>query len=173
MSPAVGLLVVVIGALVFTQVTMGGLVDRLMSYAEPDKEPASSGPKGSVHTPTRAQMRKALRVAPTALRGDPIVFDTIAPACEAAGGGFIVTSWYRPNAVTTSGNASCHRHGPGSGAGALDIQPVDRNWRRLDRLDQELRQTPGVQEIVWRGDPDHDPAAGASGPHLHVAVNCG
>jgi cell wall-associated NlpC family hydrolase len=48
--PLTSLMTLFLGVLIFTQVTMGGAVDRLRSYAE-DEEPDNAGPKGSAFNP--------------------------------------------------------------------------------------------------------------------------
>lgn len=173
MSAGAALLLLLIGALVFTQTVVGGAVARIRSF-ETGEATEDSGPTGSAFVP-RNFGRKALRVARGVARGDRVVFDTIMPACMAAGGGFTVISWYRP-----TDSDSCHRFGKGTEMGALDIQPPRDakgrfKWERADRLVTELRQTPGVNpsEIIFRGDSKHDPELGAEPPHVHAGVNCG
>ena len=172
-SAAMGVVLLLAGAWLFAQVVMGDLVKRIQSYTGEDRD-YSGGAAGSVATAAPLKVSgKALRIGAGVRRGDPRVYQVIAPACAAVGGGFSVTSWYRPGAVTSSGRPSCHRHGKGTGAGALDIVPNDGDWGRCDRLEAELRSTLGVGEVIFRGDAAHDPSLGAKGPHLHAAVGCG
>jgi hypothetical protein len=169
MAPAVGFLVLLLGIVVVSQIVVGDAVARVQSYADPSMRPRNDGPRGSVTT-----RYKGVKYSPGVVKGDGVVPRTIAPALQAAGGGWRVISWVRPGSkVAGSGSPSCHRGARGSGSGAWDIQPDDFDWRRADRLVIELRQTPGVGEVIFRGDSDHDPALGADPPHVHVAVNCG
>jgi len=170
-----GLLIALVGIWIFAQVAVGGLAERIGTFVG-GGEPSNAGGTASVTTATRnARYRgRTLSVAPTVRRGDQIVYDTVLPACEAAGGGFRIISWYRgPGERTASGTLSCHRFGKRTRKGAVDIIPVDGDWSRCDALVLELRQTPGVGEVIFRGDADHDPALGADDPHVHAAVGCG
>ena len=88
------------------------------------------------------------------LRGPDWVYERAAIAAKAAGGGFFITSWMRPGAVTASGTTSDHANGH-----ALDIKGGD-----LDRLARELRKTPNFKQLIWP-DPDSD----GDGVHLHIA----
>lgn len=171
MGAAAGLLLILIGVLFFTQTTIGDAVGRIQSYST-DKRPDNAGPPGSAYVPTRY---KGLKVGLTVKRGDPIVTATIGAACRRVGGGWTVISWHRPGAFIRGDRSrpSCHRHGRGSGKGALDLVPDDQDWTRADALVAELNRTPNVGDIVFRGDDDHDPDLGANPPHVHAAVNCG
>ena len=172
MSPSSALLVIAIGILFFMQTTQGGLVDRLKSYLPDEDGPKEQGRPASAFVP-RNVGRRALKVAAGVRRGDPIVLERIRPAAMAAGGGFVVTSWYRgADELTASGTPSCHRFGRKSGRGAVDIVHESGKWGPVDRLEAELRQTPGIGEVLFRGYAGHDPALGDNG-HLHAAVNCG
>lgn len=174
MSPATGALVILVGVWMFTQVTMGDAVGRILSYVD-DEEPEGAGPRGSAFLPrgTRRQYARAIRIGVGVKRGDRHVYDVLAPACAAAGGGFSCISWHRPGAVVAgTGSPSCHRFGKGTRKGAMDLVPPGQDWSLADDLVRELKQTPGVGEIVFRGDADHDPNLGASPPHVHAAVNC-
>ena len=173
MTATMGVVLMIVGVWLFAQVAMGGLVDRIRTYTGEDRD-YSGGPQGSVATlPPKKAGKGGIRIAAGVKRGDPVVLDVIAPACAAVGGGWILTSWHRPGAVTSSGRPSCHRHGKGTGKGAGDLVPDDSDWNRADRLVAQLRSTLGVGEVIFRGDKAHDPALGAKGPHVHVGVNCG
>lgn len=174
MSPATAAFVIFFGVLVFTQFTMGGAVDRLSSYID-EEEPDGAGPQGSSFRPSlRSYSGRPIRIGAGVKRGDQRVYDVLAPAVAAVGGGFTCISWHRPGAVVAgSGNPSCHRFGKRSGKGAMDLVPDGNDWRRADQLVTELKQTPGVGEVIFRGDADHDPKLGASPPHVHAAVGCG
>lgn len=161
--------VVVIGTWFLLQST--NVADRIKTYFSDGEEPSDAGAPASAFTPGKWN-RKALRIAPGKARGDRAVYDRVMPACSRAGGGFICTSWYRPGAVTTSGRLSCHRHGKGTGKGAMDIVHESGSWEPVDKLEYELKlDNPG--EVLFRGVPGHDPALEKDDPHLHVAVNCG
>jgi hypothetical protein len=164
MGAAAGLLLILVGVLFFTQTTVGDAVARIQSYST-GKRPAYAGPRGSAYVP---QPYKGLRVRVGIRRGDPTVRSIIGSACRKVGGGWTVISWHRPN-----DSDSCHRFGKGTRKGALDVIPNDGDWDRADALVAELIVTPGVGEVIFRGDADHDPDLGASPPHVHAAVGCG
>lgn len=172
---AKGFVLLLAGALLFTQATVGRAVERIRSYEPGGKEPDNAGRKGSVPVATPRAARRALRVRLGVKRGDPHVLEVVRPAALATGHSFTVTSWLRVGANVNGDpdRPSCHRHGRGSRKGALDIVPDSGDWGDLDDLDSELRQTDGIGEIVWRGAAGHDPRTGAERPHMHVGVGCG
>jgi hypothetical protein len=176
--PLAAFMLLFLGVLIFTQVTVGGAVDRLLSYTD-DIEPDNAGPRGSAFRPRpkrRSKLSDLFTISATVKRGDPRVLEVIAPAVVAVGARFRVISWHRPGSFVNGNPAtpSCHRFGAGTSRGAVDLVPLEGGWTKADQLVAELRQTPGVGEVVFRGDPDHDPALGAtSSPHVHVAVGCG
>jgi hypothetical protein len=163
------LFLVFVGMWVFSQTSMGGLVDRILSYSE-DKEPKGAGPQGLAFTGGSATVTLGARVK----RGDPCVLRVIKEMCNKVGGKWTVISWHRPGAVVAgSGNPSNHRFGRGSHKGAIDIMPSDRNWERADKLASVARADGRSLDVVFRGDADHDPRLGASSPHVHIGVDCG
>lgn len=169
------LLLITAGAWFFLQATVGELVETLESFFPGKSDPKRAGAPGSAAVPI-VWNRKALKfqTVPPVKRGDPVVYNTIMPACSRAGVGFVVISAHRPGAVTSSGRKSCHRHGKRSGKGALDIVHESGTYKPLDDLEYELHIL-NAGEVLFRGYANHDPKLTEPGktPHVHAAVNCG
>lgn len=171
------LLLIVVGVWFFLQGSFGELVERLQSFFPGKSDPKGAGAPGSAAVAT-VWNRKALKLSPTVKltqRGDPIVYNTLMPACSRAGGGFVAISWFRgAGEKTSSGRPSCHRHGKRSGKGALDIVHESGEYKPLDDLEYELHIL-NAGEVLFRGYANHDPKLTEPGktPHVHAAVNCG
>lgn len=98
---------------------------------------------------------KALAISAGVQRGADYVYKRAAIAAARAGGGFVISSWYRPGAKTSSGTTSYHATGR-----ALDI--VASPLSRLDALKRELKDLErSPTELLWRVEDHFD--------HLHVA----
>lgn len=110
-----------------------------------------------------------LRVNPGVqiLPGTEWVYWRAYPAALTCGGNFEVISWYRPGSrVHGTGSISEHAFGE-----AIDIRPIagkggQVNWARADALVAALHATLPT-ELIFRGDPDHDPGLGANPAHVH------
>lgn len=140
------------------------LVASVFTGQQPVQRFSFTGAPVAARSATKVRTKGILKVAPGVAEGPEWVYLRVLQAASAAGGSYTITSWSRPGAVV-KGTSKKSDH---SCAKAVDVVPDGNDWSQGDALAREAQRL-GMR-VVFRGDADHDPALGASGPHVHISV---